>query len=144
MSKFLGNNIRTLRNYYNESREELAEILGFELSTISNYELGYRVPDEDTLKKIAKHFNISVDVLMNEDVSIIKSIYLFKSAFKKSQNITFKFLLFILNNISFNLVSISKHKIWQSFFTSPFVIAPAPGPISTIKSSELQSIAFKI
>ena len=34
MSKFLGNNIRTLRNYYNESREELAEILGFELSKI--------------------------------------------------------------------------------------------------------------
>ena len=55
-----------MRNYYNESREELAEILGFELSTISNYELGYRVPDEDTLKKIAKHFNISLDVLMNE------------------------------------------------------------------------------
>lgn len=74
MSKFLGNNIRNLRNYYNESREELAEILGFELSTISNYELGYRVPDEDTLNKIAKHFNISVDILMNEDVSIIKSI----------------------------------------------------------------------
>jgi transcriptional regulator with XRE-family HTH domain len=87
MSKFLGNNIRTLRNYYNESREELAEILGFELSTISNYELGYRIPDVDTLKKIAKHFNISVDVLMNEDISIIKSININRKKIEELNNI---------------------------------------------------------
>ena len=56
--------------------------------------------------------------------------------FKKSSNITFKLLLSLSNlfKIFSNLLSISKQITSHSFLTSSFVSAPAPGPISIIKS----------
>lgn len=58
-------NIRILRKKYNESQEDLGLIIDESKQAISNYEKGLRTPDARTIKKIAKHYNVSEDVLLN-------------------------------------------------------------------------------
>ncbi|MBQ0017472.1 MAG: helix-turn-helix transcriptional regulator, partial [Clostridiales bacterium] len=47
------------------SQRELGENLGVINQTVSFWENGQREPDLDTLKKIAKYFDITVDDLLN-------------------------------------------------------------------------------
>lgn len=61
--------IRGLRNEFNLTQEELGKIVGQTKSNISKYETGALEPGNDTLIKIAKYFNVSLDYLMgNSDI----------------------------------------------------------------------------
>ena len=45
-------------------QKDLANALGVAQTTIANYEQGARFPDEPNLRRIADHFNVSLDYLM--------------------------------------------------------------------------------
>jgi transcriptional regulator with XRE-family HTH domain len=46
------------------NQREMAEKLGVVYGTYNNWEMGKREPDFKTIKKIAKHFNVSTDYLL--------------------------------------------------------------------------------
>ena len=58
--------MRLLREKKGMSQRELAEKLGVSTMAISNYELGKRNPDIDTILKIARIFDVSVAYLIGE------------------------------------------------------------------------------
>lgn len=60
-----GNKLKNLRENKGLLQKELADKIGISLSSISMYERGERQPDNDTLKKISKFFNVTVDYLLD-------------------------------------------------------------------------------
>ncbi|HDM71002.1 MAG TPA: LexA family transcriptional regulator [Thermotogales bacterium] len=66
MMGIFGKRLRLLRERNNMSQRELAEKLGLSTMAISNYELGKREPDVDTIMKLARIFNVSVAYLLGE------------------------------------------------------------------------------
>ncbi len=65
--------IRNFRIAAYMTQKELAEKCGLNESTIRNYELGNRYPDEATLLNIANHLNVSFFALSDPDVANIFS-----------------------------------------------------------------------
>lgn len=64
----LGDNIKYLRLSKELTQEDLGKILNKTKNNISQYETGKREPDADTLKKIARYFNVSIDYLLDVDL----------------------------------------------------------------------------
>lgn len=56
--------LRNLRKDYNYTQEQLGKIIGVSAGSIGLYEQNRREPDNDTMKKIAKVFNVSIDYLL--------------------------------------------------------------------------------
>ena len=56
--------IRDLRNEFGLTQEELGKKIGQTKSNISKYETGSLEPGIDTLRELAKIFNVSLDYLM--------------------------------------------------------------------------------
>lgn len=65
--------IRNFRIAADLTQKELAKRCGLNESTIRNYELGNRYPDEATLLNIANHLNVSFFALSDPDVANIFS-----------------------------------------------------------------------
>ena len=63
-----GINLKTLRLLKNLSQRQLGDDLNVCNQTISFWENGSREPDLDTLIKIAKYFEVSIDSLLLEKV----------------------------------------------------------------------------
>lgn len=63
MTKFK-DRLKELRTEKELSQTKLAEKLGVDFRTISNWENGVRKPDIDTLLEIAKFFDVSADYLL--------------------------------------------------------------------------------
>ncbi|WP_294977167.1 helix-turn-helix transcriptional regulator [uncultured Leuconostoc sp.] len=59
-SEDIAQNLKTLRVTSHLSREELADKLNIDLSTLARYEVGNRIPSIDTIITIAKIFNTDV------------------------------------------------------------------------------------
>ncbi len=59
--KIIGANIRRLRIVHGETQLQLAGFLGYGVSTIANYESGYRLPDLVTFFQIAFHYGASLE-----------------------------------------------------------------------------------
>lgn len=83
-SNRLGINIRSLRTAYRESQEQLGEAIHVAKNTVSSYETGRTEPDKETLTAIAKHYMISVEVLLHSDLKSIGKITVDKNAFGKN------------------------------------------------------------
>ncbi len=60
----LGIILKELRLEKGISQRKLGEILGVVNQTISFWETGSREPDLDTLVKISKYFNVTIDYLV--------------------------------------------------------------------------------
>lgn len=56
--------IKSLRKEKKISQRELAEQLNISPSTVGMYEVNQRVPDIETLKKMADYFDVSTDYLL--------------------------------------------------------------------------------
>ena len=52
------------------SQSELGKIISVAPSTIGMYEQGRRIPEVPTLKKIASFFNVSIDYLLGNDITM--------------------------------------------------------------------------
>ena len=66
METKLAERLRSLRYEYNETQQSVADMLNIRRPTYTMYEKGNVLPPYDKLKKLAEHFNVSVDYLMGE------------------------------------------------------------------------------
>lgn len=57
-------NLKKLRNEYNISQQQLADVIGVSQQSINKYENHNIEPDIETLKTMAKYFNTSIDYLV--------------------------------------------------------------------------------
>lgn len=68
-SAFAGDKLKKLRQDMGWSQVDLADRIGVSGSVVSMYENGQREPARDTLAKIARELNISMDALVLHDDS---------------------------------------------------------------------------
>lgn len=61
-----GTILKNLRLEKEMTQEELGKILNKTKNNISQYETGKREPDNETLRKIADYFNVSIDYLLGK------------------------------------------------------------------------------
>ncbi|MBX7182575.1 MAG: LexA family transcriptional regulator [Bacteroidia bacterium] len=64
----IASNIAYLRKLQNQSQEALAEALNVNRSRIGSYEEGRSEPPIEMLRKLSKHFHVSIDALVNADL----------------------------------------------------------------------------
>lgn len=62
--------IRILRKSNHLSQKELANMLNVHQTAVSQWEMGRTMPDVEILKKISAIFGVSVDSLLNDNVSL--------------------------------------------------------------------------
>lgn len=62
-------NLKILRNKYNISQQQLANVVGVSQQSINKYENHNIEPDIETLKAIATFFNTTIDYLVGFDKS---------------------------------------------------------------------------
>ena len=60
------NRLRNLRLEQNKSLEVVAKYLNVTIQTVSNYETGKREMNPDTLLKLSKYYNVSIDYLLGK------------------------------------------------------------------------------
>lgn len=65
----IAKNIRDLRCTCGETQKELGRAINVEENTISMYESGKRQPDMQKIQAIARHYDLPVDRLINDDFS---------------------------------------------------------------------------
>ncbi len=61
INKYIGSKMREFREQKNLTQDDIAELLGTTLQTISRYELGERKATHDVLFKLATYFNKSIN-----------------------------------------------------------------------------------
>lgn len=71
------------------SQEELADILNYSFKNISKWENELAIPSYDILTEVAKIFNISINELMEEDLSL-RNINKFKTSLIDNKNLNFE------------------------------------------------------
>ncbi len=64
ITETFGKKLKSLRKQNGYTQEELAKVLNTTRSCISNYELGNRQPDNETIRAFADFFDVSIDYLM--------------------------------------------------------------------------------
>lgn len=64
--------LKELRKNKGLSQRELAHILQVAPNTLSQWENGTRNPDPETLKQLADFFSVTIDYLLNRDISKLK------------------------------------------------------------------------
>jgi len=63
----IGDKIKSLRKQHKMTQEELAKKMGTTQPMQNHWENGFRTPSLKTLKKVAKIFNVSLDVLAMDE-----------------------------------------------------------------------------
>ena len=64
----LGEKIKYLREERDITQQMLAAVLNLNRVTVTGYEIGRRIPDVYTLKKIADFLDVTVDYLLEESL----------------------------------------------------------------------------
>ena len=78
------------------SQEELAEKLDVTRQTISKWELGQSKPDIDKLQMMSKLFEVDVNTLTNEDISLEDKVETKEDKNNKKEDGDRKFILYLL------------------------------------------------
>lgn len=68
--KKLGEKLHRLRKRENLTQTQLAKMLGVDHSHVGKMERGERVPSLEMLLKITQIFNVSADMLINDDLEL--------------------------------------------------------------------------
>lgn len=74
MPSILGKNLKTLREANCFTQNQVAEYLGIQRSTYSNYESGDREAPLEVLEKAASLFGCDLSVLYEEDKNIVEDM----------------------------------------------------------------------
>lgn len=69
MFENLGTKLKTLRVKNQFSRKQIAELIGISVSMIGLYESGERLPSLPVLVKLATHYKVSIDYLLDHDTT---------------------------------------------------------------------------
>ena len=67
---YFGKNIKKIRSIKKISQMVFAEMFGLKRSSVGSYEEERAEPKLEVIIKIAKHFNISVDSLVNREITV--------------------------------------------------------------------------
>lgn len=62
-----GDRLTALRERKGWTKTRVSGVIGVPMSTYANYEYGRREPDVETMKKLAKLYNVTVDYLVGND-----------------------------------------------------------------------------
>jgi len=76
----LGKKIKSTRKQKGLSQEQLAELVGYKVGTISKYEQGYRIPDIGMLRKIATVLECDLAELAGKTDDVIDETIRFEEA----------------------------------------------------------------
>ena len=76
-------NLKKLRKDMNLSQEDLADKLGVSRQSISKWESGVVYPEMDKMVQLCKLFNVSMDDLLNSDVSEVNNTKQAKNSINK-------------------------------------------------------------
>ena len=87
---YFASNLKILRKNNNMSQEELANILNYSFKNVSKWENGLSIPSYDVLVEISKLFNISINELMEEDLSKLNNVK-YKSDIISNKNLNLQF-----------------------------------------------------
>jgi len=85
-------NLKKLRKDMNLSQEDLADKLGVSRQSISKWESGVVYPEMDKMVQLCKIFNLSMDDLLNNDVSEVNNTKQAKSSINKFIDSFFKYV----------------------------------------------------
>ena len=113
--------IREFRNLRGLTQKELGEMCGLNESTIRNYELGNRYPDEETLYKLADHLGIDVLSLSDPDSSTAPGAAHMLFELEKKYNLIPKVIdgkiHLVLDDVSEDFptnIQLQRLQLWQS------------------------------
>lgn len=83
------NNLKTIRKEKKITQNDISKYLNIDQTTYSGYETGKSEPNIETLKKLAKYFNVTLDELCDYDIGQSKSenIKLFSEIKNKCYNL---------------------------------------------------------
>ena len=76
----LGQKIKTARKQKGLSQEQLADLVGYKVGTISKYEQGYRIPDIGMLRRIAAALECNLAELAGTTEEVINEEIRFEGA----------------------------------------------------------------
>lgn len=74
MNKVVGRNLKALRDANKFTQERIADYLGINRSTYSNYESGDREAPIEVLEKACDLFGCGLDMLFSEDEKALKNM----------------------------------------------------------------------
>lgn len=116
----LGSNIQKMRKEASLSQEAFAEMFQVSRQTISNWENSKSYPDLETIIKISDSFHISLDVLLKEDLIMVKTFdHEVKSTRKYTRALVAIAVIFALLIGSFGIYSCiyfnTKNKLERNF-----------------------------
>lgn len=69
----LGGRLVDLRKKRKLTQQDIADRLHMTRSTYAQYEIGRRVPDYETLEKLADFFEVSIDYLVGRDTTLMET-----------------------------------------------------------------------
>lgn len=72
ISVFFGPNIKLLRTRRKKSQDEVASAIGIKRTSLSGYELGSSEPNFETLIRFSNYFKVSVNKLLQLDLSTVR------------------------------------------------------------------------
>lgn len=93
----LAQKLRELRKAHSYTQYDVATMLGVVRQTYSHYETGKRVPDPETLYKLAGFYNISVEDLMHLAIELDEADYFDAPAATRSSHALDAFLSYTNN-----------------------------------------------
>ena len=100
-----------LRKQNNLTQEDLAEKLNVSRQTVSNWETSKCYPDIETLVIISNKFNVSLDVLIKENVKMIKDI---DKKVRINKKLKYSiFVLFILLVVGGCIIYLKNNKVME-------------------------------
>lgn len=79
------NRLKEIRKQNNLTQDQVAAIIGVAKTTYCNYEIGRTEMEFNSIIKLAKYYNVSIDYLMG--VEETENIYISKEDFKKMQEL---------------------------------------------------------
>ncbi|MFH5811086.1 helix-turn-helix domain-containing protein [Companilactobacillus sp. FL22-1] len=63
----IASNLKQLRRERNVTQKEVAQHLNIDVTTLSHYETGIRMPDIDTLIALAKYYDIDINRMVSSE-----------------------------------------------------------------------------
>ena len=92
----LSKKIEKLRKKKGMSQEELADAVGVSRQSVFKWESGVNTPDIDKLKKLVTIFNVSFDVLLNDNLDLDDNFEIVEKEEEKPQKRSKKPLIAVI------------------------------------------------